>query len=139
MKPGPAISALGDAGDRGQLRHDRLGQSARIGAGALGEHHRRVGGEIAMGRIARRLDRDRAAIDAGRQRAFRLEGIEQSVEMRGEAGVERQCRFHIFEEGAALDDEAGDLKRARRAAARRERAIAAGPPPLRSPAKSGLT
>ena len=43
--------------------------------------------------IARRLDRDGAALDAGRERAFRLEGVEQGVEMRGEAGVERQGRF----------------------------------------------
>ena len=95
----PGDLGAGHALDRDQLREDRLGERARIGAGALGQHHRRVGGEIAMRGIARRLDRDGAALDAGRQRAFRLEGVEQGVEMRGEAGVEGQWRFRYARKG----------------------------------------
>ena len=93
MKPGPATSAPATSSSAASLGDDRLGQRARIGAGALGQHHRRVGGEIAMRRIARRLDRDRAPLQPGRERAFGLEGVEHGVEMRGKAGVERHGHF----------------------------------------------
>ena len=56
-EPGPGDVDRGDGRQRGELRLDQLGQRARIGAGGLGEHHRRVGREVAMRRIARRLDR----------------------------------------------------------------------------------
>ena len=74
---------------RGETRRDQLGERARIGARGLGEDHRRIGGEIAMARIARRLDRDGVSLQPGRQLALALEGVEQGVEMRGETGVER--------------------------------------------------
>ena len=43
-------------------RHDAFGQRARGLAGCLGEHHGGIGGEIAVGGILRRLERD--ALDA---------------------------------------------------------------------------
>ena len=73
-----------------QLRLDRLGKRPRIRAGALGEHHRCIGREIAVRWISGRLDRDVAALDALRQRAFADEVVEHSVQERGILGVEAQ-------------------------------------------------
>ena len=69
MKPGPAISTEVTVGQRLELRRDQRGKRARIGPRRLGQHHRRIGREVAVRRVARRLDRDRAAVEAGRQRA----------------------------------------------------------------------
>ena len=102
MKPGPATSALSTSSERRQLRRDQLGQRARIGSGALGEHHRRIGGEIAMRRIARRLDRHRLAVEAGRQRALAFESVEDGVEMRGEAGVKGHIKSGFVKGSARL-------------------------------------
>ena len=73
-----------------ELRLDRLGKRPRVRAGALGEHHRCIGREIAMRWISGRLDRDVAALDALRQRAFANEFVEHSVQERGILGVEAQ-------------------------------------------------
>ena len=90
MKPGPAISALSISGSSRELRRDQLGERARVGLRRLGQHHRRVGREIAMRRIARRLDRDVAAIEPGGQIAGGFERVEVWRRCVGEAGVEGQ-------------------------------------------------
>ena len=46
---------------------DLIGKAARIGPGGLRQHHRGVGREIAMRRIARRLDRNSAEIEPARK------------------------------------------------------------------------
>ena len=104
-----------------QPRRDQLGESARVGAGALGEHHRRVGGEIAVRGIARRLDRHRLALEPGRQRALAFESVEDGVEMRGEAGVEGHDGSG-FRGARGLDDVRGDLKAGGLAPSSRRRA-----------------
>ncbi len=48
---------------------DRFGKFARFTLGIFRQHHRRVGRDVAVSRIARRLDRDARLIDAGRQYA----------------------------------------------------------------------
>ena len=45
------------------------GKLARVLAGRLGQHHRRIGGDVAMRGVARRLDRDAAEIETGGQHA----------------------------------------------------------------------
>ena len=79
-----------DLADLAQLRHDHLGERARRHAGALGQHHRRIGREVAMAGVARRLDRHGAAGQAGQQPALGLEGVERGGDMRGKAGVKGQ-------------------------------------------------
>ena len=91
-------AGAGDAGylhliQRLQLGHDRVGQRARIGAGGLGQHHRGVGGQVAMAGIARRLHRHRLAVEAGGQRAFSLQRVEHGIEMGGETGVKGHGHF----------------------------------------------
>ena len=49
----------GNGGSGAQLARQRLGQRARIRARGLGEDHRRVGRDIAMTGVARRLHRHR--------------------------------------------------------------------------------
>ena len=83
----------GDLGARdfGQLRQfggQRFGQLARVDPRRLAQHHRRVGRQVAVRGIARRLDRDRTASQTPGQRAGCLQRIERSVEMIGECGVE---------------------------------------------------
>ena len=45
-----------------------------------------------MRRIARRLDRDRAPLEPGRQRAFGFKLVEHPVEKRGIVGVKRHVQ-----------------------------------------------
>ncbi len=90
MKPGPAISTDVTPGSASSFGADQLGQRARIGPGALGQHHRRIGRQVAMRRIARRLDRDRLAVQAGGQLAASVKLIEDAVKQRGIAGVKGQ-------------------------------------------------
>ena len=54
----------------------KLGQGARVHARLLGQHHGGVGGEVAVGGIARRLDHDAADIQPGRN----LPGLGQPAE-----------------------------------------------------------
>ena len=91
--------------------HDQLRQRARIGPGALGQDHRRVGCEVAMRRIARWLHRHGLALEPGRQGALAFESVEDGVEMRGEAGVKGHDGSG-FRGGRGLDDVRGDLKAA---------------------------
>jgi hypothetical protein len=46
-----------------------------------------------MRRVARRLDRNRAAGETRRQRALGFERVERGGDMRGKAGVEGQGRM----------------------------------------------
>ena len=61
-KAGPGDLDLVDMRVGGEQRHDALGERARRLAGRLGEHHGGIGGEVAMGGILGRLERD--AVDA---------------------------------------------------------------------------
>ena len=56
---------LGDDSVGAQFLRDCLGKLARFAAGVLGQHHGGVGGNVAMRRIARRLDGYPRLIDAG--------------------------------------------------------------------------
>jgi hypothetical protein len=78
--------------ERSQLGCEQACQRARIGAGALGEHHRRVGREIAMRGVARRLDGHSAPLDPGRKLPFGFKLVERRAEMRGKTGVKGQGR-----------------------------------------------
>ena len=89
MKPGPATATAATLVDLAQFGRERLGQRARVGPGGLGQHHRGVGRQIAVARVARRLDRHGAAVEPGRQRAGGDQRVERGIEMRGEAGIER--------------------------------------------------
>ena len=57
MKPAPATSHLTTKGVAGSAVDDSLGQLARFESRSLGEPHGDVGREIAIGGIARALDR----------------------------------------------------------------------------------
>ncbi len=87
MKPGPAISALADRPDRARAADDRLGQRARIGPRLLGQHHRRIGGQVAVRGIARRLDADIGARQSGGQRSSFQRG-QHGVDLGREGGVQ---------------------------------------------------
>ena len=87
MNPGPATLTSVTSGKRLELGRDQPGKRARIGPRPLGQHHRGIGGEVAMAGIARRLDRDRLAVEPGRQRALGFKGIEHFVEKRGIGGI----------------------------------------------------
>ena len=54
---------------------DRFGKRARVLAGVLGQYHRRVGREIAMGGVARRLDRDARQIERAAVFAFQIKPL----------------------------------------------------------------
>ena len=73
-----------------KARDDLFGQRARVGACGLGEDHGGVGGEVAMARVAGRLDRHRLAVEASGQGAIRLQRVQHGVQMGGETNVERQ-------------------------------------------------
>ena len=66
-KPGPATSADDDAGRAGERLGERRGDVARRHARRAGEHHRGVGRHVAVRRVARRLDGDRAEVEPLRQ------------------------------------------------------------------------
>ena len=59
---GPGDLGLVDIGVDLDERHQALGERAGRHAGGLRQHHGGIGGEIAMGGILRRLERD--AVDA---------------------------------------------------------------------------
>ena len=80
-----------------QVAGDQLGKGARIGAGLLGEDHRRVGGEVAMRRVARRLDDDAPDVEALREAA----GFHEPRERVGDAPLEKREDVHETSSGAA--------------------------------------
>ena len=65
MKPGPATSALATSSSAASLGTIASASARGLVPARLGQHHRRIGREIAMRGIARRLDRDRAAVEPG--------------------------------------------------------------------------
>ena len=60
--------------------------------GVLRQDHSRIGGEVAVRGIARRLDGDGFAIGVGRQPPVTDELVENAVKKRGETGVKAQFR-----------------------------------------------
>ncbi len=70
MKPGPATSALADVRQLAQLFGELLRELARLQSGVLGKHHGGIGGEIAVARLARRLDHHAARVEVGTQGAL---------------------------------------------------------------------
>jgi hypothetical protein len=66
---------------------DALGQSPRQLAGGLGQHHGRVGGEVAVGGVLRRLERD--ALDA---RIVRHHPVMLELLDRGENAPVKPCK-----------------------------------------------
>ena len=90
----------GDPRQRFQLGRDRGRQSARVRARALRKHHCGIARQVAMRRVARRLDRHGAAVQLGRQHAFGLKFIEHPVEERGIAGVKAQVLTKVWKAAA---------------------------------------
>ena len=74
QKARPRHLGRGDARIGGKAGGQRIGDVAGLLAGGLGQHHGGVGGHVAMGGIARRLDRDCGGIKARGQfaRLFHL-------------------------------------------------------------------
>jgi len=58
---------LGHRRQTAQLGGQQIGQGARRHAGLLAQHHRGIGGDVAMTDVARRLGGDLGHIKAGRQ------------------------------------------------------------------------
>ena len=71
-KPGPAISTEVTPGSDCTFGRDRGRQSARVRARAFRKHHCCIARQVAVRRVARRLDRHGAAVQLGRQHAFGL-------------------------------------------------------------------
>jgi hypothetical protein len=79
-EPRPRDFGLGDLGKLGKLGRDLLREVARFQSRVLGKRHRRVGGQIAVARLARRLDND--AREIGRRRK------DASLGQRGDGGAD---------------------------------------------------
>ena len=86
-----------DIGIVEKMRHHPLGQSARVGAGGLGQHHRGVGREVAVRGIAGRLDGYAGAGRLRRQRALQLERVEHGGDLGGEGCVKGFGLLHGFQ------------------------------------------
>ena len=86
---------------------DRLGKIARLLAGILGQHHRRIGGDITVRRVARRLDRHARLIEAGRQCACGDQRIGRAVDAREKLGEDAFCNH---ERAARLTQFGGRVK-----------------------------
>ena len=80
---------LGDESVGAKLFRDRFGKLARFLAGILGQHHGGVGRDVAMRRIARRLDGHARLIDACRQDTG-------SNKRRSRGGRDRECSAKMF-------------------------------------------
>ena len=68
--PGDQLAPVQRSADPFRQRH-------RVFPDRAGQHHRRIGGEIAMGGIARRLDRDPRQVEPLRQRALAIKIVER--------------------------------------------------------------
>jgi hypothetical protein len=75
-----------------ELERQHDGNVARPQACRLGQHHRGVGGEIAMAGIARRFDSNGAGIEPGRQVALRHQRGKGIGDMGGKTRIEIQFR-----------------------------------------------
>ena len=80
----PGDLGLGHLGKLAELGRDLLGEFARLQAGVLGQHHRRIGGEIAVARLARRLDHDARQIGRRRKDAGLGQGRDGGADVFGE-------------------------------------------------------
>jgi hypothetical protein len=89
-EPRPGDLHARHTGKRLQPRLEQRRQRAGIGTRRLGQHHRRIGREVAMCRVARRLHRHALAGKSRRQLARLRHGVEHIIEVRGELGVEAQ-------------------------------------------------
>ena len=78
----PGNLSTGDAGKFGERRGDQRGKRARVGPGSLGQHHRRIGRQIAVRRIARRLNGNGTKLQPVRQIATRHEIVEHAAQLR---------------------------------------------------------
>ena len=112
MNPGPATSIPVIVGIASSFGTDQLGQRARIGARALGQHHRGIGREVAVAGVARRLDRDVLAVEAGGQRALGGQFVEDAVEQGRILRVERRA----YKDGEPLAQQARRVTRQKRSA-----------------------
>src|SRR3546814_17317051 len=66
-KARPGDARLGHLVELAEFGNKQVGERARVHSCRLCEHHGGVGRNVAMRRVARRLDADRAAIEAVRQ------------------------------------------------------------------------
>jgi len=107
-EPRPGNVGADDRRLRTQLGGNRLGQATRIGACALGQHHSRVGRQIAMRRIARRFERDIGERRASRQHAFCHQFTQHGFDQRRIGGIKGCGLVHLFpvrsREGGSLFD-----------------------------------
>ena len=102
MKPGPATSTLATRSSARSLSGDRFGKLARLAAGILGEHHGGIGRDVAMRRIARRLDRHARLIDAGRQHAGGNQRVVRAADAIEHFGENVVCGHDEFEQCSAV-------------------------------------
>ena len=80
----------------GEQRHDPLGQGTGRHARGLGEHHGRIGGEIAMRSVLRRFERDPFDARFGRDHAVMLKLLD-----RGENAPVEPCK-NVHESSGAI-------------------------------------
>ena len=73
----PRHLGRGDARVGGQPFGEPLRDVARLHPGGLGQHHRGVRRHVAMGRVARRLDRDGGEVEPAWQRPGIRHGVER--------------------------------------------------------------
>ena len=86
---GAGDADFGDVGQCLEPGRDQRGERARVGPCPLGQHHRGVGRQVAVRRVARRFDRERLAVEPRRQRALGFKGVEHFVEKGGLIGIKR--------------------------------------------------
>ena len=96
-KPGAALPALVTLGRARERLDEQAGDRHRRLAGGLGQDQGGVGRGLAVRRIARRLDRDAAEVEPGRQLPLGLQaadGGDDEVEQLGER-VHARSRFSL--------------------------------------------
>ena len=76
MKPGPATSADATSGSSASAPAIKSASARGLRLGFLGQHHRRVRREIAVGGVARRLDHHLRRVETGGQRALASETVD---------------------------------------------------------------
>ncbi len=78
---GPGDLGAGDVGVRGEQRDDALGERAWGELRRLRQHHGGIGGEVAVGGVLRRLQRDAVDARVCRHDAVMLELLHRSQDM----------------------------------------------------------
>ena len=74
-----------------------IGERARVHSRWFGEHHGGIGRDIAMRRVARRLDADRAAIEAVRQGIAGGKRVERGTDMIGKTAEQGHRAWPILD------------------------------------------